>query len=117
MEHMGLTIGQEILWFAGILGVWLLVSYLKMRVFREKKSKAPVMTVPATFLSKEVKPGTYRAGRSVMGFSFLVNFATEDGVKLELFAYEEEFGALEEGTRGLLTYQDRYFLAFKDEKT
>ena len=117
MERMGLSIEQEVLCFAGIVGVWLIISMLKMRLFREKKSKAPIQIVHAAFVSKEIKPGTYRAGRSVMGFSFLVNFVTEDGLRLELFAYEEEFGALEKGTRGILTYQDRYFVDFVAEDT
>ena len=115
MERMGLSVGQEVLCFAVIIALWVLISYLKMRAFWEKKSKAPVQTVKASFVSKDVKPGTYKAGRSVMGFSFLVNFVTEDGVELDLFAYEEQFGAMKEGAKGLLTYRDRYFVEFSEE--
>ena len=91
----------------------LLIFWLRVRWFWEKPSREPERSVAATVVSKEVKQGTQRSGRSMMGYSFLVNFRTEDGRMLELYAYEVEFGGLKEGTTGMLTYQGRYFVDFK----
>ena len=81
--------------------------------FREEPSDEPERTVTATVVSKEVLEGTHRTGRSMMGFSFLINFQTEDGQNLPLYAYEIEFGGLKEGMTGILTYQGRYFVYFQ----
>lgn len=92
------------------------VSYLKVRLFREKLSKEPEKTVAATVISKAVKSGTHETGRSMMGYSFVVNFLTADGQTLELYAYEIEYGGLKEGMKGVLTYQGRYFVNFDEQE-
>ena len=93
-----------------------LIFYLRVRWFMEKPTTEPEKTVVATVASKEVREGTNRSGRSMMGYSFVVNFQTEDGENLELYAYEIEFGGLKEGMQGVLTYKGRYFVDF-NEKT
>ena len=95
------------------LALFLLIFYLRVLPFREKPSTEPVKTVQATIAAKEIHPGTHRSGRSQMGYSFLVHFQTDDGQRLELYAYEEEFGGLKEGMSGVLTYQGRYFVDFQ----
>lgn len=92
----------------------LFISYLKVRLFREKPSTEPERVVVATVASKEIKQGTNETGRSVMGFSFLIQFVATDGQILELFAHELEYGALKEGMKGTLIYQGRYFLSFSE---
>ena len=72
------------------------------------------IAVVATVVSKEVRRGTNSSGRSQMGYSFVVNFRTENGQILELYAYEIEFGGLKEGMKGKLTYQGRYFVSFEE---
>ena len=96
-----------ILLFLAFLGHW-----LRARMFREKKTKEPENTVVATVVSKNIKNGTHRAGRSQGGFSYVVTFLTEDSKKLELYAHDVEFGRLKEGTHGLLTYKGPYFVCF-----
>ena len=91
-----------------------LIFYLWVRVFSEKPSSEPERSVAATVVSKEVRQGTNQSGRSMMGYSFVVNFRTEDGQLLELFTYEIEFGGLKEGMQGSLTYQDPYFVSFQE---
>ena len=91
----------------------LLIFWLRVRWFWEKPTKEPQRAVKATVVSKEVKQGTNRSGRSMMGYSFAVTFRTEDGQILELYAYEVEFGGLKEGMQGTLTYQGPYFVDFK----
>lgn len=91
-----------------------LVFYLRVRWFMEKPSTEPERSVMATVISKEVKEGTNLSGRSMMGYSFVVNFQTEDGQTLELYAYEIEFGGLQVGMKGTLTYQGRYFVSFQE---
>ena len=90
-----------------------LIFYLWVRAFREEPSTEPERTVLATVVSKEIRSGTNQSGRSMMGYSFVVNFRTEDGKMLELYAYEIEFGGLKEGMQGQLTYQGRYFVSFQ----
>lgn len=93
--------------------VCLVISCLSASLWRGKPAKEPRKTVAATVLSKEVKAGTYGAGRSQMGYSFAINFLTKDGQTIELFAYDYEFGRLKEGMKGTLTYQGRCFVDFK----
>lgn len=95
------------------LALFLLIYYLRILPFREKPSREPKQVVRARVISKEVKAGTHSSGRSQMGYSFVVKFQTEDGLTLELFAYEIEFGGLQEGMEGILTYQGRYFVDFQ----
>ncbi len=87
---------------AGIALLWVLP-------FREKKSRDPVRTAPAKLLHREIRRGADRSGRSRLGFNHVLIFQTADGEMLELYAHEEEFGALREGMDGTLTWQGRYF--------
>lgn len=96
-----------------IAGGCSLIFYLWVHAFSEEPSTEPERTVGATVISKEVRQGTNRSGRSMMGYSFLVNFQTEDGKTLELYAYEIEFGGLQKGMQGILTYRGRYFVSFE----
>jgi len=91
----------------------LLTAWLKAHWWQEKPSREPIRTVTAAVVSKEVKSGTGGAGRSKGGCSYVINFQTEDGEILELYAYEVEFGGLREGEQGNLTYKGRYFIDFK----
>lgn len=91
----------------------LVTSYLRVRWTLEKPSNAPEISVMATVVSKEVKQGTQQAGRSQGGYSFVINFLTDDNQMLEIYAYDVEFGRLNEGMKGVLTYQGRYFVDFK----
>ena len=91
-----------------------LIFYLRVRWFMEKPSTEPERSVSATVISKEIREGTNRSGRSMMGYSFVVNFQTQEGQILALYAYEIEFGALTEGMTGTLTYQGPYFVSFSE---
>lgn len=95
------------------MAFFLLISYLRVLPFQEKPSWDPIISVQATVTSKEVKSGTNSSGRSQIGYSFVVNFVTEDNRTLELYAHEIEFGGLKEGMKGVLTYRGRYFVDFK----
>lgn len=109
------SVCHHIVFVVYALALFLLIAYLRVLPFKEKPSNEPERTVAATVVSKEIVSGTRGSGRSQMGFSFLVNFQTEDGRILELFAYEEEFGGLREGMAGTLTYQGRYFVNFEKD--
>ena len=102
-----------ILMLVYISAAGLLVSYLKVRWWSEKTTDEPKKSVVATIVSKEVKQGTQQSGRSQGGYSFVINFLTEDNQAMELYAYDVEFGGLKEGMKGVLTYQGRYFVDFK----
>lgn len=119
-EHTGLLYGivpGDVCYYiiAVVYGLafFLLISYLRVLPFLEKPSLEPKVTTGATVVSREVKRGTNRSGRSQGGYSFAVTFLTDQGKTLELYAYDYEFGRLKEGIRGVLTYQGRYFVDFK----
>lgn len=94
----------------------LLISYLRVRWTLEQPSNDAEKSVVATVVSKEVKKGTQQSGRSQGGYSFVINFLTEDNQALELYAYDVEFGGLKEGMKGVLSYQGRYFVGFDENK-
>jgi len=110
----GLSITGKILIPAIILLLACIGCCLRVYFFKEKPAKEPEKTVMATVVSKEVKRGTQRSGRSNGGYSYAIRFLTEDDETLELYAYEVEFGGLKEGARGLLTYKGRYFVCFDE---
>ena len=95
---------------------FLLICYLRVLPFREKPSREPKQIVMATVISREVRTGTNRSGRSQGGYSFVVHFRTTDGQSLELYTYDVEYGGLREGMQGILTYQGRYFVSFQEQK-
>jgi len=105
---------RAILALVYVAAAGLLVMYLRVRWFLEKPSADPEKTVAAAVVSKEVKEGTHRSGRSMMGYSFVVTFRTETGEILELYTYEIEYGGLKPGMKGNLTYQGRYFVSFEE---
>ena len=80
-----------------------------------EKTKEPERTANAVVVSRQVKSGANRSGRSVMGYSYLVAFRLTDGAELELYAHDVEYGALREGMEGRLTWKGRYFVSFEWE--
>lgn len=96
-----------------LLVLFFFVYWLRVLPFREKKTKEPERTMKAKLVTRQVKSGTQRSGRSQgMGYSFLLTFETADGNKLELYAYDHEYGALREGMAGSLTWKGPYFVSF-----
>lgn len=94
-----------------IIAGMLLISWLRVLPFQEKKTKQPEQTAHARLLSRRVESGTGRSGRSSgMGYSYLLTFQLNDGEILELYAYDAEYGALREGMSGKLTWKGRYFV-------
>jgi len=98
------------------LAFLLLLFYIRVRPFCEKPSLEPKKAIVATVISKEVRRGTNRSGRSTMGYSFVINFKATNGQTLEIYAYEIEYGGLKVGMKGALTYQGRYFVSFDEHK-
>lgn len=88
-----------------------LIFWLRAFPFTEKKCKEPQQTAHAKVLSRRVQSGNpHRSGRSTQGYTFLVTFELDDGTQLELYAYDVEYGALQEGMEGNLTWKGRYFV-------
>ena len=105
---------QELVFVLYLLALMLLIFYVRVWCFQEKPTNEPERSVRATVKSREIVSGTGRSGRSQMGMSFVITFRTEEGESLELYAYEEEYGALREGMAGTLTYRGRYFVSFEN---
>lgn len=91
------------------------VTWLRAFPFTEKKTKEPELRAKAAVISRRVQSGNpIRSGRSAgLGYTFLVTFRLEDGRKLELYAYDHEYGALREGMEGQLTWKGPYFVSFE----
>lgn len=98
------------------LAVMVLVFWLRIFPFREKKTKEPERTARAEVISRRVQTGANRTGRSSgMGYNYLVTFRFGDGTEKALYAHDEEYGALREGMTGNLTWKGRYFVGFETE--
>lgn len=95
------------------LSLALFVAWVRAGWAQETPTAEPERTVTATVVGKELVEGTHGAGRSSLGYSFVVRFATEDDQVLEVFAYEDEYIRLKEGAKGQLTYKGRYFVDFE----
>lgn len=101
----------------GLLVLMFLVYWLRAFPFREKKTNEPEQTSRAVVISRRVQSGNpIRSGRSAgLGYTFLVTFRLAEGRELELYAYDEEYGALREGMEGQLTWKGPYFVQFSQE--
>lgn len=104
---------NAVVWLLLLAGI--LICWLRVFPFTEKKTKEPERTAEAVVVSRQVKSGANRSGRSVMGYSYLVAFRLTDGAELELYAHDVEYGALREGMEGRLTWKGRYFVSFEWE--
>lgn len=93
----------------------LLIFWLRIRPFREKKTKEPQQTQNAVLTARRVESGTGSSGRSSgMGYSYVLTFRLESGRTLDLYAYETEYGSLREGLEGKLTWKGPYFVSFQE---
>ena len=107
---------KSILNIALMTAFFFLVYWLRTFPFREKKTKEPERTAEAEVLSRRVQSGNpIRSGRSHQGYTFLVTFRLEDGQELELYAYDHEYGGLNEGMTGSLTWKGPYFVRFETD--
>lgn len=89
----------------------LLIFWLGLLPFQEKKTKEPERTAQAELSERRVESGTNRSGRSSgMGYSYVLTFRTEPDKTLERYAYGTEYGALREGA---LTWKGPYFASFQ----
>ncbi len=100
----------DILYILAAIAIPVGICFLWVLPFREKKSTEPQQTAPATLVTREIRRGSDRSGRSRVGFNHVLIFQLSDSRKLELYSYEEEYGALREGMAGNLTWQGRYFV-------
>lgn len=96
-----------------ILAAVFLICWLKVLPFTEKKTRDPEQSAHAKILSRRIQSGNpHRSGRSTLGYTFMVTFELDDGTQMELYAYEVEYGGLQEGMTGILTWKGRYFVHF-----
>ena len=105
---------KSLLNIALMIAFFFLVYWLRTVPFREKETKEPERSTKAEVISRRVQSGNpIRSGRSQQGYTFLVTFRLEDGKELELYAYDHEYGALQEGMTGSLTWKGPYFVRFE----
>lgn len=89
-----------------ILCVVCVVGLLAAKLIDKIKSWDPVIEIEAEVLSKRVVTQTHRGTYgSVNGHYYYVTFRTVDGSVLELRTAEGS-GKYEEGSKGILVYQD-----------
>lgn len=104
---------KTLLMLLAMIAICSLFFWLRVRPFREKKTNEPERSAQAELLSRRIEPGTGQSGRSHMGYSFVLTFRLEENIQLELYAYEQEYGALREGMTGMLTWKGPYFVRFE----
>lgn len=102
--------------FALVTAGAVLLYWLRVLPFREKKTNEPEQTAHAELVARRVETGTHGSGRSQgMGYSFILTFRMDDGTEKELFAYDHEYGTLREGMKGSLTRKGPYYVNFKPD--
>ena len=99
--------------FAATVG--LMIFIIVRSVSEQKKNDSqPKLTVPATVLSK--RTDLYRRRSMGMGSTvYFVTFQVQSGDRVELHLSGHEFGLLQEGDRGSLTFRGREFIGFTRE--
>ena len=100
-------------YFLLVIAGTFLIFWLRVLPFREKNTKEPEKTARAKLTARRVESGTNHSGRSSgMGYSYVLTFLLEGGAELALYAYDTEYGALQEGMEGTLTWKGPYFVSF-----
>ena len=99
--------------FAATIG--LMIFMIVRSVSAQKKNDSqPKLTVPATVISK--RTDLYRRRNMGIGSTvYFVTFQVQSGDRIELHLSGQEFGLLQEGDRGSLTFRGREFIGFTRE--
>ncbi len=101
-----------------LLFAFLYIFYQRW-IYRDKDDKGPKLTGPATVKAHRVAQGNYQGqaptryqGNTCGNWNYFVTFTLSDGEEIELYTFESEFRALQEGASGQLTWQGKQFLEF-----
>lgn len=103
-----------VLFFLVFVFVIGMIIFMIARAMSEKNDMQPRLTVAATVLSK--RTDIYRH-RSASGGNtvYFATFQVQSGDRIELHLSGRDFGLLQEGDRGSLTFRGREFIGFTRE--
>lgn len=105
-----------VLFFLTFIATIGLIIFMIVRTVSEQKKNdsQPKLTVPATVLSK--RTDLYRRRNMGIGSTvYFVTFQVQSGDRIELHLSGRDFGLLQEGDRGNLTFRGREFIGFTRE--
>lgn len=110
-----MTVMMVLFFLTFIATIGLIIFMIVRTVSEQKKNDSqPKLTVPATVLSK--RTDLYRRRNMGIGSTvYFVTFQVQSGDRIELHLSGRDFGLLQEGDRGSLTFRGREFLGFTRE--
>lgn len=104
------------IFFIIVLGM-VVVLFVKGILQWNKNNHAPRLTVDATVVSKRTRTEQHHHGTetamSHMSTTYYVTFGVESGDRMELMVSGREYGMLEKGDAGKLTFQGTRYLGFE----
>lgn len=105
-----------VLFFLVFVFVIGMIIFMIARAMSEKKKNdmQPRLTVAATVLSKRTDIYRHRSA-SEGNTVYFVTFQVQSGDRIELHLSGRDFGLLQEGDRGSLTFRGREFIGFTRE--
>ena len=114
---------MEKLILPGIFLFSFLYIFYQRWIFRDKADKGPELTGQATVKSHRVEQGNYQGqastgyqGNTRGNWNYWVTFTLSDGEEIELYTGEAEYRALQDGTKGQLTWQGKKFREFDTDE-
>ena len=88
--------------------------FILMEFRLHRRDKSPVQTAPALAYFKHPDMKPVLAGRSST-YVYYVTFHTDSGESVKLYLNPGQFHSIEEGSRGILTWQGDRFWKFEQE--
>ena len=109
-----MTVMMVLFFLTFIATIGLIIFMIVRTVSEQKKNDSqPKLTVPATVLSK--RTDLYRRNMGIGSTVYFVTFQVQSGNRIELHLSGRDFGLLQEGDRGSLTFRGREFIGFTRE--
>ena len=107
--------GIFVLIFAAVLGIFL-VRGIRGLIQWHKNNQSPKMTKQATVAAKRTVVNRIRSGNikaDTLITTYYVTFQVEQGERIEFLVRGEEYGRLEKGNQGMLSFQGTRYLGFQ----
>ncbi len=107
------SILKILVYILGAIGITgLVVRWIWLERFISRNSKANVQTCGAVAYYKDPETGYLPQGQASSSVHY-ITFHTDDGDIVNLYMGPRDFYAIEEGSRGILTWQGQRFWKFQ----
>ncbi len=98
---------------AAVIGIgFLVIRFFLLEYFTWKNNRQPVQTSGATVFWKDPVPGYLPQGRASSSV-YYITFHTDSGETARLYMGYQDYFTIEEGARGILTWQGEKFWKFE----